>query len=164
MNYIEKSGFPSSITKHINALLILNDIYINNPIMILNIKLNSYIVHYLEWNQLSQSFNVNYILEVFYEKIHEQRYTEFNRLDKYIRQVFNKNSITKRIYKDRPRKYVNRCLANLIIHKQLLIWDKNDIYKFIKIYLTSKYNYILNLSQTPLYLNSSCYLLQLKPI
>lgn len=38
----------------------------------------------------------------------------------------------------RPSGHINQYLANLIIDKKLLIWDKNDLRKYKKIYLTSK--------------------------
>ena len=46
--------------------------------------------------------------------------------------------MAKEIYMGRPSGHVNQHLANLVINKQLLIWDKNDLRKYKKIYLTSK--------------------------
>ena len=46
--------------------------------------------------------------------------------------------MTKKIYMGRPGGYINQRLANLVIDKQLLIWDENDLRKYTKMYLTSK--------------------------
>ena len=46
--------------------------------------------------------------------------------------------MTKKIYISRPGGYVNQRLVNLVINEQLLIWDKNDLHKYKKIYPVSK--------------------------
>ena len=71
MNYIEKFELSPSVTQHIDSRLIFNDIYIDNPKIASDIKLNLYVLHYLESYQLSQSLMVNYMLKVFYEEFHE---------------------------------------------------------------------------------------------
>ena len=38
----------------------------------------------------------------------------------------------------RPSGHVNQRLANLVIDEQLLIWNKNNLYKYKKMYPTSK--------------------------
>ncbi len=78
------------------------------------------------------------MLEVFREEFYGWGYTEFNRLDKYIRRVLKETFMTKRIYMGRPGGHVNQRLANLIINEQLPIWDKNDLRKYKKMYPTSK--------------------------
>ncbi len=78
------------------------------------------------------------MLEIFCEEFYGWGYTEFSRLDKYIRQVLKETLITKGIYIDRPGGHINQRLANLVIDEQLPIWDKNDLRKYKKIYPTSK--------------------------
>ena len=138
MNYIEKFGLPPSVAPHINSRLILNDIHINDPTIASDIELNSYVLHCLESYQLSQSLVVDYMLEVFCEEFYGWGYTEFSRLDKYIRRVLKETFMTKRIYIGRPGGHINQCLANLIIDEQLPIWDKNNLRKYKKMYPTSK--------------------------
>ena len=46
--------------------------------------------------------------------------------------------MTKKIYISRLGCHVNQRLANLVINKQLLIWDKNNLCKYKKMYPTSK--------------------------
>lgn len=46
--------------------------------------------------------------------------------------------MAKRIYIGKPSGYINQYLANLIIDKQLPIWDKNNFRKYKKLYQTSK--------------------------
>ena len=78
------------------------------------------------------------MLEVFCEEFHRWRYTEFSKLDKYIRQVLKKTFMIKKIYMGRPSDYINQRLANLVINEQLWIWDKNDLHKYKKMYPTSR--------------------------
>lgn len=85
INYIKKFGLPSNIARHINSQLIFNDVYIDNSIIISDIKFISYIFYYLKSYKLSQSLVVGYILKVFYEKFYGWGYTEFSKLNKYIR-------------------------------------------------------------------------------
>ena len=40
MNYLKKFGLLPNIAQHIDFQLIFNDVYINKPIIISNIKLN----------------------------------------------------------------------------------------------------------------------------
>ena len=70
INYIEKFGLPPNVAQHIDSQLILNDIHIDDPTIASNIEFNSYVFHYLESYQLSQSLVVNYMLEVFCEEFH----------------------------------------------------------------------------------------------
>lgn len=65
---------------------------------------------------------------------------------------------------DRSSDFITQHLANLIINEQFLIWNKNNLDKYKKIYSTSKAWIFLKLSLTPLYLNSSHYLLYKKSI
>ena len=44
----------------------------------------------------------------------------------------------KKIYINKPGKYINQCLANFVISQQFLIQNKNNFYKYKKIYLISK--------------------------
>ena len=44
----------------------------------------------------------------------------------------------KKIYIRRPAGHINQYLANLIIKDQLLIYDKNNLCKYKKMYQTSK--------------------------
>ena len=46
--------------------------------------------------------------------------------------------MTKKIYIDKLSSHINQHLANFIIYEQLLVWDKNDLHKYKKIYLSSK--------------------------
>ena len=138
INYIEKFGLPPSVTHHIDSRLILNDVHIDDPTIASDIELNSYVLHCLESYQLSQSLVVDYMLEVFCEEFYGWGYTEFSRLDKYIRRVLKKTFMTKGIYMGRPGGHVNQRLASLVIDEQLPIWDKNDLRKYRKMYLSSK--------------------------
>ena len=101
MNYIKKFGLPPSVTQHIDSQLILNEIHIDNPIIALDIKLNSYVFHCLKNYQLSQSLVVDSMLEVFCGEFYRWGYTKFSRLDKYIKQVL------KEIFMGRPGGHVN---------------------------------------------------------
>ncbi len=78
------------------------------------------------------------MLEAFCAKFYEWQYTEFSKLDKYIRQVFKEIFMIKRIYMDKPSGHIYQYLANLVTNEQLLIWDKNDLRKYKKMYWTSK--------------------------
>ena len=44
--------------------------------------------------------------------------------------------MTKKIYMGRHGGYINQRLANFVINEQLPIWDKNNFYKYKKIYPT----------------------------
>lgn len=55
-----------------------------------------------------------------------------------MRKTLKKTLMTKGIYIGKPSGHVNQCLANFVIDKLLLIWDENNLYKYKKIYLTSK--------------------------
>ena len=138
MNYIEKFGLHPSVAQYIDSRLILNGAHIDNPIIVSDIKLNSYALHCLESYQLSQKLVVNYMLEIFCKEFYGLGYIEFSRLDQYIRQVLKETFMTKDIYLGRPGSHVNQRLANLIINEQLPIWDENDLRKYKKIYLMSK--------------------------
>ena len=48
LNYISKFRLLANITYHINLYLIFSNIYINNPTIILNVKLNSWIFNYFK--------------------------------------------------------------------------------------------------------------------
>ena len=138
MNYIEKFELPPSVAQHIDSRFILNDVHIDDPTIASNIELNSYVLHCLESYQLSQSLVVDYMLEVFREEFYGWGYTEFSRLDKYIRRVLKETFMTKGIYMGRPGGHVNQRLANLVTDEQLPIWDENDLRKYKKMYPTSK--------------------------
>ena len=89
INYIEKFGLPPSVAQHINSRLIFNDVHIDDPIIASDIELNSYVLHCLESYQFSQSLVVDYMLEIFHGEFYGWGYTEFSRLDKYIRYFLN---------------------------------------------------------------------------
>lgn len=78
------------------------------------------------------------MLEVFLDEFYGWRYTKFSKLDQYIRRAFKKTFMTKRVYIDKPNGYVSQRLTNFIINNQILVWDKNNFYKYRKMYLTSK--------------------------
>ena len=78
------------------------------------------------------------MLEIFYKEFHKWGYIELSRLDKYIRQVFKKTFMTKKIYMSKPDCHINQYLASLVIDKQLSIWNKNNFRKYKKIYPASK--------------------------
>lgn len=59
------------------------------------------------------------MLDVFGEELYGWRYTEFSRLDKYIRQIFKKTIITKNIYMGKPGGYINQYFVNLFINEQI---------------------------------------------
>lgn len=42
--------------------------------------------------------------------------------------------MTKKIYIGKSNDRINQCLAEFVINKQLLILDKNKLYKYKKIY------------------------------
>lgn len=46
--------------------------------------------------------------------------------------------MAKKIYISIPSDNINQCLANLIMNEQFPAWDKNDFYKYKKIYPISK--------------------------
>ena len=46
--------------------------------------------------------------------------------------------MAKEIYIGRLSDYINQRLANLVIDEQLPIWDKKDLRKYKKIYITSR--------------------------
>ena len=138
MNCIEKFGLPPSVAQHIDSRFILNDVHIDDPTIASNIELNSYVLHCLESYQLSQSLVVDYMLEVFREEFYGWGYTEFSRLDKYIRQILKEILMTKGIYIGRPGGHVNQRLANLVIDEQFPAWDKNNLVDYKAMYPTSK--------------------------
>lgn len=78
------------------------------------------------------------MLEVFYYEFHEYRYTEFSRLDQNIRRVLKKTFMAQRIYVSKPNSHVNQHLVNLVINKQLPIWNKNNFCNYKTIYLALK--------------------------
>ncbi len=138
MNCIEKFGLPLSVAQQIDSRLILNSAHIDDPTIASDIELNSYVLYCLESYQLSQSLVVDYMLEIFRKEFYGWGYTEFSRLNKYIRRVLKETLMTKGIYMGRPGGHVNQRLANLVINEQLPIWDENDFRKYKKIYPTSK--------------------------
>lgn len=71
LNYILRFELLISIAQHINLRLIFYDIYINNPIIASNVKLNSYIFSCLNSYQLNLSLVFNSMLEVFCKKFYE---------------------------------------------------------------------------------------------
>ena len=138
LNCISKFGLPTSVAQHIDSCLILHDVYIDDPIIALDVELNLWILNCLERYQLSLSLVVDLMLEVFHEEFHGGGYTEFSRLDQNIKQVLKETFIAKGIYMGRPIGHINQRLANLVIDEQLPIWDKNDLRKYKKMYPTSK--------------------------
>ncbi len=138
IDYIKKFGLPPSVAQNINFWLIFNDVHINDPIIASNIELNSYVFYYLENYQFSQSFVINYILEVFHKEFHGWGYTEFSKLNQHVREAFQETFMAKKIYMGRPNVHLKRFLISLVIDEQLLIWDKRNLCKYKKIYLTLK--------------------------
>lgn len=61
------------------------------------------------------------MIKVFCSKFYECQYTEFSKLDQYIRGLFKDIFIAKKIYIGKPSSHVNHCLVNFVIEKQLLI-------------------------------------------
>lgn len=48
LSYIEKLGLPIGVAQHINSWFILNDVYINDPTIALDIELNSWVLNILK--------------------------------------------------------------------------------------------------------------------
>lgn len=46
--------------------------------------------------------------------------------------------MAKKIYMDTLNGHINQCLANFVINKQLLAWDKNDFFDYKLMYPTLK--------------------------
>ena len=59
-------------------------------------------------------------------------------MDVHIRNAFKETFMTKKIYISISNGHVNQRLANLVINKSLLTWDKNDLFYYKSIYPTSK--------------------------
>ena len=57
------------------------------------------------------------MLEIFCEKFYGWGYTEFSKLDKYKRRVFNETLMTKGVYMGRPGGHANQRLASLVINE-----------------------------------------------
>ena len=121
LNCISKFGLPTSVAQHIDSRLILHDVHIDDPTIASDVELNSWVLNCLESYQLSPSLVVDLMLEVFREEFHGWGYTEFSRLDKYLRRVFKEIFMIKEIYIGRPGGHVNQRLANLVIDEQLPI-------------------------------------------
>lgn len=83
---------------------------------------------------------------------------EFNKLDQYLKKALMEVFIIQKIYLTKLNSHINEHLANFIMDKQFLIWDKNNLHKYKKIYLTSKAQLFLN--PTVFYPNSLQYLLK----
>ena len=138
LNYISKFGIPANVAQHIDSCSILHDGHIDDPITASDAELNSWVLNCLKSYQLSLNLVVNMMLEVFREEFHGRGYTEFSRLDQYIRQILKETFMAKRIYMGKPSGHINQRLANLVINEQLPIWDKNNLCKYKKMYQTSK--------------------------
>lgn len=105
--YIIKFGLSLSVTQCINSCQILDDIYIDDFTIILDIELNLWVLNCLEIYKPKPTLILELMLEVFHNEFHRRVYTEFSRLDQYIiRTLINS--------------YANQYLVNLIINKQLL--------------------------------------------
>lgn len=78
------------------------------------------------------------MLKLFCVKFQEWGYIEFNKLDQDIREILKKEFIAKKIYMSTSNDHINQRLVNLIINKQLLIWDKNNFHQYKKMYVMSK--------------------------
>ncbi len=98
MNYIEKFGLPPSVAQHIDSRLILHDVHIDEPTTASDVELNSWVLNCLESYQLSPTLVVDMMLEVFREEFHGWGYTEFSRLDRYIRRILKETFMVKGIY------------------------------------------------------------------
>lgn len=59
-----------SITKYINFYLIFNDIYIKNPKIVSNIKLNIWIFNCVKNYQFNSFLVIDIMIEVFYNKFY----------------------------------------------------------------------------------------------
>lgn len=70
LTYISKFGLPSSVIQYINFDLIFNKIHINNFTIVSDIKLNLWVLNWLESYQLSTSLVMHIILEVFCDKFY----------------------------------------------------------------------------------------------
>lgn len=66
------------------------------------------------------------------------RIYKFSKLDQYIRHTFKETLIAKKIYISQPSSHANYYLANFIINKQVLIYNKNNFYNYITMYLIIK--------------------------
>lgn len=124
-NYIAKFGLPGSIAQHINSRLIFNDVHINDLIIALDIKVNSWVLNCLKSYHLSPTLVIHKMLKVFCNKFYRWNYTEFSKLDHHIRETLKKTFMAKKIYIDTLNNHINQCLANFVINEQLPPWDKS---------------------------------------
>lgn len=138
MNYIEKFGLPIGLAQYINSCFIFHDIYINDLIRTSDIELNLWVSNCFKSYQLRPTLVIYKILDVFCDEFHRWGNTKFSKLNQDIRSIFKETFMAKKNYMDTSSGYINQRLANLIINKLLLAWDKNNLYKYKLIYSISK--------------------------
>lgn len=63
---------------------------------------------------------------------------EFSKLNHHVRKALKKIFIVKKIYISTSNGHIDQYLANLVINKQPLAWDKYNLYKYRIMYLMSK--------------------------
>ena len=117
LNYISKFGLYANVAHLIDSRLIFHDVHIDDLLIALDLKLNSWVLYILENYQLSLTLVIDLMLKVFCEKFHRWGNKEFSRLDKYITQVLKKSFMTKEIYMGRPSGHVNQRKANFVINE-----------------------------------------------
>ncbi len=114
-------GLTPSVAQHIDTSLIFHDININDSTKVLDIELNLWVLMWLISYHVSQILVIYRMLKVFYNEFHKWGYTEFSRLDQYIRSTLMETFMAKEIYMITTNNYVNQCLDNLITDQQLLV-------------------------------------------
>ncbi len=85
------------------------------------------------------------MLDVFREEFHVWGYMEFSKLDWHIRSALKETFMVKEIYVGTPNGHINQHLANLVIDKQLLTWDKNGLLHYKSMYPIPKVWLLLEL-------------------
>ena len=81
LNCISIFRLPMSVVQYINSRLIFHGVHINDPTIALDVKLNSWVLNYLESYQLSPSLFVDLMLKVFCKEFYGWGYIEFSRLN-----------------------------------------------------------------------------------
>lgn len=65
LSYIKKFELPISIAQYIDFYLIFNNVYINDLIIALDIKLNLWFLNYFKSYQLNLNLVIHIILDIF---------------------------------------------------------------------------------------------------
>ena len=149
-SYIKKFGLSVSVAQPINSSFILNDVHINNLTTALDIEFNSWVFNFLKSYQLDSSLVIHMMLEVFREEFHGWGYTEFSKLNQHMRSALKKTFMVKGIYIGTYNDYINQRLANFVINEQLPDTDKNNLFHYKLMYLTSKAWLLLELRHSHL--------------